>query len=346
MNKKILSILLAASILGITFIPGAAHALEPSTTYKVISGDSLWKISQTFKISISDLKIWNGLTSDSIYVGQTLKVAPIHVVVSGDTLWIISRKYGTTIDALMKLNNLTSSTLNIGQVLKIAPTTVSIPTTAPAQAPATSTVQTVNYKVVAGDNLWTLAQKYGTSVDAIMKTNMLIKDYVMPNQILTIPVNSKDAVKPVGISMMKARVNGSYGDIYTWENAMRLWTVGTTGKLKDLVTGKSFNIRYYGGSNHSDVVTLTQEDTNIMKSIYGSWSWSNTHKRPMVLYFTKGGVNYQMAVSLTGMPHGLTDNYTNGMAGHVDLYFYNSLGHANPVIDTVHQTNVLKANGQ
>lgn len=348
MKKKILSILLAAAIIGGTFIPGTAHAAESISIYKVISGDSLWKISQTFNVSVTNLKSWNGLTSDSIYVGQTLKVAPIHVVASGDTLWIISRKYGTTIDALMKLNNLTSSTLNIGQVLKIAPTTVSVPTTVstPVPAPVTSTIQTVNYKVVAGDNLWTLAQKYGTSVDAIIKTNMLLKDYVMPNQILTIPINSKEVVKPVGISMMKARVNENYGDIYTWENAMRLWTVGTTGKLKDLATGKSFNISYYGGSNHSDVVTLTQEDTNIMKSIYGTWSWNNTHKRPMVLYFTKGGINYKMAVSLTGMPHGLTDNYTNGLAGHVDLYFYNSLGHANPVIDMVHQANIFKANGQ
>jgi hypothetical protein len=66
----------------------------------------------------------------------------------------------------------------------------------------------------------------------------------------------------------------------------------------------------------------------------------------MLLNFTKGGVSYQMAVSLTGMPHSSTDNYTNGMAGHCDLYFYNSVGHTDPVIDPVHQANILKANGK
>jgi LysM repeat protein len=411
MKKKFLSALVAAIILSSIFMPRAAQAAESLTTYKVVSGDSLWKISTTFKVSVTDLKMWNTLTSDSIYVGQTLKVAPIHVVASGDTLWLISQKYKTTVDNLIKLNNLASPTIYVGQVLIISGTPVSEPTPVPSpapipQAPATETinytvvagdslwaiaqknnttvdslmklnnltsstirvgqvlviskastpvpapaptvpvVETVNYKVVSGDNLWTLAQKYGTTVDAIMKSNMLVVDYVMPGQILTIPVKSKEAVKPVGISMMTQRVNNSYGDIYTWENAMRLWTVGTTGTLKDLATGKSFYVRYYGGSNHSDIVTLTQQDTDIMKSIYGTWSWNNDHKRPMILYFTKGGVNYQMAVSLTGMPHGITDNYTNGMEGHADLYFYNATGHANPVIDPIHQANIIKASGR
>jgi LysM repeat protein len=342
MKKKLLSIVVAAVLLSSVFVPRIAHAAEVLTTYKVISGDSLWKISTTFKVSISDLKAWNGLTTDSIYVGQTLKVAPIHLVAAGDTLWIISRKYGITVDALMKLNNLTTANIYVGQVLKVAgtPASTSVP------VPAAPVIETVNYKIVSGDNLWTLAQKYGTTVDAIMKTNMLIVDYVMPNQILTIPVNSKEIVKPAGITMMAARANNSFGDIYTWENAMRLWTVGTTGILRDLGTGKTFNIRYYGGSNHSDIVTMAQQDTDIMQSIYGTWSWNNDHKRPMVLNFTKGGVNYQMAVSLTGMPHSSTDNYTNGMAGHCDLYFYNSVGHSEPAVDLIHQANILKANGQ
>jgi LysM repeat protein len=342
MKKRILSILLTSVIAVGTLIPSAVNASETISTYKVISGDSLWKISTTFKVSITDLKVWNGLTSDSIYVGQTLKVAPIHVVESGDTLWLISRKYGTTVDVITKLNNLNSLTIYVGQVLKIGGNVVQ----APVPVPTAPLVQTINYSVVSGDNLWTLAQRYKTTVDAIMKTNMLIVDYVMPNQILTIPVNTIEAAKPVGITMMKSRINNNYGDIYTWENAMRLWTVGTVGTLRDLATGRNFKVKYYGGSNHSDVVTLTQEDTNIMKSIYGTWSWNNDHKRPMVLTFIKGGVNYQMAVSLTGMPHGTTDITTNGLAGHLDMYFYNSVGHADPVIDPVHQANILKANGQ
>ncbi|OAQ03299.1 hypothetical protein A3O11_04570 [Ligilactobacillus aviarius] len=43
-------------------------------TYTVQSGDSLWAIAQKFNTSVDHLKQLNGLTSNLIYVGQTLKV--------------------------------------------------------------------------------------------------------------------------------------------------------------------------------------------------------------------------------------------------------------------------------
>lgn len=325
-------------------MPYKTHAQTLNNTYTVVAGDSLWGISRRYNVSIDNLKKWNNLTSDGLNIGQTLKLNLVHTVVSRDTLWIISRLYGTTIESIMKQNNLTTSTLKIGQQLLIEGTMLQSEVQTPASV--VPVVETVNYKIVVGDNLWTIAKKYNTSVEAIMKSNMLVSDFVTPTQTLTIPVNSTQIVKPVGITIMKARVNNNFGDIYTWENAMRLWTVGTEGTLKDLGTGKTFKVKYMAGSNHSDVEPLTLTDTNVMKSIYGYWSWNNTHKRPMVLYFTKGGVNYQMAVSLTAMPHGVETISNNGFDGHTDLYFYNSLGHANPVLDAKHQVNVLKANGQ
>ena len=43
-------------------------------TYTVQSGDSLWAIAQKFNTSVDHLKQLNGLTSNLIYAGQTLKV--------------------------------------------------------------------------------------------------------------------------------------------------------------------------------------------------------------------------------------------------------------------------------
>lgn len=338
MKKKVLTLILSVIIGTGLFIPSTLHAQSLSNTYTVAAGDSLWRVSTKFNVTIDNLKKWNGLTSDIIHIGQVLKLNLVHTVVSGDTLWLLSRKYGTTVDNIIQKNNLTTTILNIGQELLIEGTTT--------QIQETPVVTTVNYKVISGDNLWTIAQKYKTTETAIIKSNMLLSDAIVPTQTLTIPVNSTDIVKPVGITMMKSKTNNNFGDIYTWENAMRLWTVGTQGTLRDLATNKTFKIKYMAGSNHSDVEPLTVNDTNIMKSIYGSWSWANDHKRPMILYFTKGGVNYQMAVSLTGMPHNIQTIIDNGFNGHTDMYFYNSLGHSNPVIDPVHQANILKANGQ
>ncbi len=43
-------------------------------TYKVVSGDSLWSISEKHGMTVNQLKELNNLKSDTIYVGQTLKV--------------------------------------------------------------------------------------------------------------------------------------------------------------------------------------------------------------------------------------------------------------------------------
>ncbi|EDU36477.1 MAG: hypothetical protein E7C05_08395 [Clostridium botulinum] len=66
----------------------------------------------------------------------------------------------------------------------------------------------------------------------------------------------------------------------------------------------------------------------------------------MILCFSQSRKYYQLAIGVTGMPYGDTDIYDNGLAGHLDMYFYNSVGHSNPAIDQTHQSNVLKANGQ
>ncbi|QAX95780.1 LysM-like peptidoglycan binding protein [Streptomyces phage Teutsch] len=42
-------------------------------TYTVKKGDTLWSVSQAYKVSVADLKSWNGLKSDDLAIGQVLK---------------------------------------------------------------------------------------------------------------------------------------------------------------------------------------------------------------------------------------------------------------------------------
>lgn len=130
------------------------------STYKVVKGDTLFGIGRRFGMSVEDLKSLNGLVSNNLNIGQTLKVrvsgpsappastppAPAgggtqqYVVVRGDTLFGISRKFGMTVDALKALNGLISNNLSVGQVLRVrgsgtAPTPTPIPTTPQPQTP-------------------------------------------------------------------------------------------------------------------------------------------------------------------------------------------------------------------
>ena len=101
---------------------------------------------------------------DSGYIEYTVR--------SGDSLWLIAQKYGTTVDAIKRLNGLTSDLLYVGQVLKI---------------PVSTEPSYFEYTVRAGDTLWILAQRYGTTVDAIKRLNGLTSDYLYIGQVLKIP---------------------------------------------------------------------------------------------------------------------------------------------------------------
>lgn len=76
-------------------------------------------------------------------------------------------------NAIKSANNLTSDTLSIGQVLQI-------PTT-------TSGTGTTTYVVKSGDSLWSIANRYNTTVDAIKNASGIISNNLSIGQVLTIP---------------------------------------------------------------------------------------------------------------------------------------------------------------
>ncbi|MEI4770606.1 LysM peptidoglycan-binding domain-containing protein [Psychrobacillus sp. FJAT-51614] len=97
---------------------------DSSTTviHTVVVGDTLWKISNQYGISLSQLQKTNKLTTTQIRIGQKLIIPQnyqVYTVIKGDTLWKISTKYGVTTNDLIKLNNLRTSSILVGQKLNI-----------------------------------------------------------------------------------------------------------------------------------------------------------------------------------------------------------------------------------
>lgn len=103
-------------------IPSSSSSNSSGSTYTVKAGDSLWNIANQYGITVDELKKLNNLTSNTLSIGQILKVPSggnTYTVKSGDSLWSIANRYGTTVDTLKSLNGLTSNTLSIGQVLRL-----------------------------------------------------------------------------------------------------------------------------------------------------------------------------------------------------------------------------------
>ena len=91
-----------------------------SFEYTVRSGDTLWFLAQRFGTSVDAIRSLNGLTSDSLSIGQRIRIPgnfTNYTVRSGDTLWLIAQKFGTSVAEIKRLNNLVSDALSIGQVL-------------------------------------------------------------------------------------------------------------------------------------------------------------------------------------------------------------------------------------
>lgn len=66
-------------------IPLAAM-VSPTTDYLVQSGDTLWGISIRYGTTVANLRAINGLTSDTLRVGQTLKVSGTATIPAGPTV--------------------------------------------------------------------------------------------------------------------------------------------------------------------------------------------------------------------------------------------------------------------
>ena len=110
-----------------------------------------------------------------VETGAVIPPGGDYVVQPGDTLYLIALRFDTTIEALMRVNNLTSDLIFPGQILQIV------------GAVPPSPIQFLTISVSPGDTLFFLAQRYNTTVEAIMRANDLNQDIIYPGQILLIP---------------------------------------------------------------------------------------------------------------------------------------------------------------
>ena len=109
-----------------------------------------------------------------------------YIVKKGDTLWSIAKNNNISVSNLKSLNNLTSNMLSIGQKLKLKEVYDNVIPEIPN-----------TYVVEKGDTLYSIANKYNTTVDNLKKINNLIDNTLSIGQILLIGNNENTTIPDI-----------------------------------------------------------------------------------------------------------------------------------------------------
>ena len=176
-------------------------------TYRVRRGDNMRSVARRLGVSPATIMKSNGLRSQRLRVGQTLRVnVPIvtrqtttsrptttrstpdtpvastkfYVVRKGDTLYSIANRYGITASALRNANNISGNNISVGQRLTInasgTPTKrhvvlEEVPERVQKQVSKRTLAKKKTYKVRKDDTLFSIASSANMSVNQLKKLN-------------------------------------------------------------------------------------------------------------------------------------------------------------------------------
>ena len=159
-----------------------------------------------YDVSTRMIRKWNGLRSNKIIAGQTLKIYsddPVTSIVEntsgngsnvtyykikkGDVIGQIADKYEVSVANLKKWNNLSSNKIIAGKTLKIysnsGPNTTGSTTT-------NKTGKVVNYKIKKGDSIGHIAEMHNVSVSDLRKWNNISGNKIIAGKTLKIHTSS------------------------------------------------------------------------------------------------------------------------------------------------------------
>ena len=216
MMKRIAEITLFLLLLSISVPTLAQTGSEDQASdrnHTVQAGETLFSISRTYDLTVSELRDWNNLNSDNLQPGQTLRISPpagqnrtLHVVEAGESLFGISRMYNVTIAEIQQWNGLQGTDIEIGSRLVIYEDSQnerseSVPTISEVEqmddSERSSLVQRIQegvsqndtYVVRSGDNLTQIARRFDMTINEIKSLNNLQSDMLRVGQRLTVKKN-------------------------------------------------------------------------------------------------------------------------------------------------------------
>ena len=171
--------------------------------HKVRRGETLGSIARRYGISVSQLKRWNGLRSNTAKVGKTLKVSnpakqsksttttttttsnekqKYYTVKRGDSLSSIAERFGVTVAQLREWNGIEADNINAGVRIAVDASA----SRRVSKSESKPEVKTSTYTVKKGDGLGAIAERHGMTLQEIRELNGLKDNNIQAGQKLKV----------------------------------------------------------------------------------------------------------------------------------------------------------------
>jgi LysM repeat protein len=199
-TKKVFQVFVLVAMLVASFATTtSAFAAGCGTSVTVAKGDTLFKIAMRCGTSVSALRRANPElgSSNLIYAGQSLLLPGtilgtdggyiIYIVARGDTVKALATRFQSTVDSILKSNPAITNVNLIYEGQRLTIYAVSAPPV--TDLPVSSGV---TYNAQKGDTLRKIADKFNTSVDALLKLNPQITNpnLIYVGQAITLPISN------------------------------------------------------------------------------------------------------------------------------------------------------------
>jgi len=209
------SLVITVILVALLAINAGVASAQQQRTYVVQPGDSLFAIASRFNVSVSELATINRTYDiNSLFVGQVLTLPNS---ATSTTTTQTQPTTGTQFGTGGAISPITTQPVFARPIF--TPAIVSV---APGST-ITTTVSYTGYVVRQGDFLATIAQRFNTSIDALLAANQLANpDLIYTGQLLTIP---RTTTTTVPVTSTVRAVPAASGRVYIVQPGDNLFSI-------------------------------------------------------------------------------------------------------------------------
>jgi membrane-bound lytic murein transglycosylase D len=216
--------------------------------HKIKNGEALSTIAMKYGVKVSQIKRWNNIRGNRIYVGKVLhiytgKASPsiryakrkssytkgkkgnYYVIKPGDTISQIAEKFKVRSSDLRRWNNLHGNKIIVGKKLKIYSAKLAVS----KKSSGNSKAKNGKYIVKHGDTLSQIALRNHVSTDDLRKWNNISGNKIKAGQVLSLKNNkSKKNVKVTFANLSKNKnpdVLNKKAKVYIVKEGESLWKI-------------------------------------------------------------------------------------------------------------------------